>query len=97
MIRSLGGRKGDVSRLFNAETFIIGLISGIVGIGITYIIEGIVNLCIGTAFGIYSIASLSIPTALVMIAISIVLTLVSGLIPARLAAKKDPVDALRSE
>ena len=97
VIRSLGGRKGDVSRLFNAETFIIGLISGIVGIGITYIIEGIVNLCIGTAFGIYSIASLSIPTALVMIAISIVLTLVSGLIPARLAAKKDPVDALRSE
>ena len=97
VIRSLGGRKGDVSRLFNAETFIIGLISGLVGIAITYIIEGIVNLCIGAAFGIYSIASLSIPTALIMIAISIALTLVSGLIPARLAAKKDPVDALRSE
>lgn len=97
VIRSLGGRKGDVSRLFNAETFIIGAISGLVGIGITYLIEGIVNLAVGSSFGIYSIVALSVPTALVMIAISIGLTLISGLIPARIAAKKDPVDALRTE
>ena len=97
VIRSLGGRKGDVSRLFNAETFIIGAISGLVGIGITYIIEAIVNLSVGAAFGIYSIAALSIPTALIMVAISIALTLISGLVPARIAAHKDPVDALRSE
>ncbi len=97
VIRSLGGRKRDVSALFNAETFIIGGVSGIFGIAITYIIQGILNLIVGNAVGIYGIAALPIPTALIMIALSIVLTLISGLIPARLAAKKDPVVALRTE
>lgn len=97
VIRSLGGRKGDVSNLFNAETFIIGGVSGIIGVAITYGICGIVNLIVGSLVGIYTIATLPFGTALIMIAISIGLTLISGLIPARLAAKKDPVDALRSE
>lgn len=97
VIRSLGGRKRDVSSLFIAETFIIGGVSGIIGIGITYAISGIINLIVGNAFGIYTIATLPIPTALIMIAISIGLTLISGLIPASLAAKKDPVEALRTE
>ena len=97
VIRALGGRKKDVSRLFNAETFIIGLISGLIGIGITYLLSAIINLIIGSLAGIYTIASLPISSAIVMIVISILLTLVSGLVPAKIAAKKDPVDALRSE
>lgn len=97
VIRSLGGRKRDVSALFNAETFIIGGISGVIGVAVTYIISAILNAVIRSAFGIATIANLTIPTALIMIAISIVLTLISGLIPASLAAKKDPVDALRTE
>lgn len=96
VIRSLGGRKGDVSRLFNAETFIIGLISGLTGIGITYLLELIANVVMKTAFDI-AIVNLTIPTALIMVTVSVLLTLVSGLVPASLAAKKDPVDALRSE
>lgn len=97
VIRSLGGRKRDVSSLFIAETFIIGSISGIFGIAITYLLSAIINLIVGNLVGIFTIASLNISTALIMIAISILLTLISGLIPASLAAKKDPVVALRSE
>lgn len=97
VIRSLGGRKRDVSALFNAETFIIGGISGVIGVAVTYVIQVILNLALGAAFGVYTIAALPVTTALIMVALSILLTLVSGLIPARLAAKKDPVDALRSE
>ena len=97
VIRSLGGRKRDVSSLFIAETFIIGGISGMFGILITYILSGIINLIVGNLYGIYTIASLPITSAIIMIIISIALTLISGLIPASLAAKKDPVEALRSE
>ncbi|MCH5350604.1 MAG: ABC transporter ATP-binding protein/permease [Clostridiales bacterium] len=97
VIRSLGGRKRDVSALFIAETFMIGGISGIFGIGITYIFQLILNIIIGTLFGVPNIAALPIWQAFVMIGVSIILTLISGLIPARLAAQKDPVDALRTE
>lgn len=97
VIRSLGGRKKDVSRLFNAETFIIGGTAGLFGIGVTYILSFILNMIVGSLAGIYTIASLHPLTALIMVLISIGLTSISGLVPARLASKKDPVVALRTE
>ena len=97
VIRSLGGRKKDVSYLFNAETFIIGLLAGIIGVLATYLISEIVNLILFPLIDIRRIALLPVTDALLMIALSVVLTLISGLIPARAAAKKDPVIALRTE
>ena len=96
VIRSLGGRKRDVSNLFIAETVMIGLFAGVMGVGITYLISLIVNICLKPLIG-FNIAIFPILEALVMIIISVVLTLISGIIPARSAAKKDPVVALRTE
>jgi putative ABC transport system permease protein len=97
VIRSLGGRKRDVSYLFNAETFIIGFLAGLFGIVVTYLISGIVNLILTPLIGYSSIAALPFSQALLMIGLSVGLTLISGLIPAKSAANKDPVVALRTE
>ena len=97
ILRAVGARKKDIKRLFNAETFIIGLAAGAVGIGVTYLLSLILNLIIGALAGIYTIAALPVWQALLMIGISIGLTLISGLIPASAAAQKDPVVALRTE
>lgn len=97
VIRSLGGRKRDVTHLFNAETFIIGLISGTFGILVTYFISLILNIIVENLTGVTPIAALPLWQAAVMILVSILLTVISGLIPARSAAKKDPVVALRTE
>jgi len=97
VIRSLGGRKKDVSRLFNAETFIIGGISGLIGIGVTRLLTALANLIVNNLSGISAIARLSPSVALIMLLLSVRLTMIEGIIPARLAAKKDPVEALRSE
>lgn len=92
VIRSLGGRKKDVSRLFIAESIIIGGTSGIIGLVITFIITLIIN-----GLADLTIATLTFPISAIMFLISVLLTLISGLIPARAASKKDPVVALRTE
>ena len=97
VLRSLGARKQDVRNLFNAETFIIGLAAGLIGIGLAYFISIFINIAIQTLTGIAGIAALPVGTAFIMVLISVVLTLISGLIPAQSAAKKDPVIALRTE
>ena len=96
VIRSLGGRKKDVSHLFNAETFILGLSSGLIGVLVTYLITLILNLSLHSMVGA-NIACFWPYQALIMILLSIALTLISGAVPARSAAKQDPVNALRSE
>ena len=97
VIRSLGGRKKDVSYLFNAETLIIGLISGLIGIGFTFIGSWIINLIIYNIQGIKTIAIFPWHYAVIMVGVSVFLTLISGFLPSRSAAKKDPVVALRTE
>ena len=97
VIRSLGGRKRDVSNLFIAETFIIGLLAGLIGVAFTYFVSMIVNIILHPLIGYASIAALPVGQAILLVILSVGLTLVSGLIPASSAAKKDPVVALRTE
>lgn len=97
VLRSLGARKQDIRNLFNAETFIIGLSAGVFGVLVTYILSFFVNLILGALTGIATLCSLPFLSAVIMVLISVVLTLISGLIPASAAAKKDPVIALRTE
>ena len=97
VIRSLGGRKRDVSNLFVAETAIIGLLAGLFGVGATYLISAVVNLILTPLINYAGIASLPMENAILLICLSVALTLISGVMPARSAAKKDPVVALRTE
>ena len=97
ILRAIGASKKDISRVFNAETFIVGSCSGILGILVTVILNIPINIVIKNVTDISGIASLPIVGAIILVIISIVLTTIAGLIPSRMASKKDPVEALRTE
>ena len=97
ILRSIGARKRDIRHVFNAETFIIGFFAGLIGILVAYLLQGIINLILTPLTGISGLAALPIWQAIIMVCVSVALTLISGLIPASAAAKKDPVIALRTE
>ena len=97
ILRSIGASKKDISRVFNAETFIIGLISGLLGIGITLLISIPVNIILKKLVDISGLCKLPIGGSIILVVISVTLTVIAGLIPSKIASKKDPVVALRSE
>lgn len=97
ILRALGARKKDITRVFNAETFIIGAFSGLLGIGIAYLLTIPINIVIKNMTDLANVAQLNPVHAIILVAISVTLTLIGGAIPAKIAAKKDPVEALRAE
>lgn len=97
ILRSIGASKKDITRVFNAETFIIGLISGVLGILITLVLNVPISVVVENMTGVAHIAKLPVNGAVFLILIDLVLTILAGLIPSKIASKKDPVEALRSE
>ena len=97
ILRSLGARRKDIKRVFNAETFLIGLFSGTLGIIITNILLIPTNMIIKKLSELTNVAKLNPIHAIILIVISVILTMIAGLIPASLASKKNPVEALRTE
>lgn len=97
ILRSIGASKKDISRVFNAETFIVGLLAGVIGIGVTLLLIIPTNIIIKAIAGVSNLAKLPTAGAIILIIISMILTVIAGLIPAKMAAKKDPVEALRTE
>lgn len=97
VLRSVGASKRDVSRVFNAETTIIGLLAGVIGVVVSFLLSLVLNVVLKSLTGVAGLVSLQPLTCLILIAISVLLTFLAGLIPAKIASKKDPVLALRSE
>jgi len=97
ILRAIGASKKDISRVFNAETLIIGLISGLIGIGITVLLTIPINSMILTVTGVKVVTAVPFKAGVVLVLISMFLTIIAGLIPAKIASKKDPVIALRTE
>ena len=97
ILRAIGASKGDISKVFNAETFIVGLIAGLLGIGITVLLTIPINSLIYNLSGVVIKATLEPIAGLILVLISMFLTIIAGLIPAKMASKKDPVEALRTE
>lgn len=97
ILRSIGASKKDISRVFNAETLIVGLTAGVLGIGITVLLNIPINIIIENVANVSNLSSLPLVGAVGLVAISVALTMIAGLIPAKIASKKDPVESLRSE
>ena len=97
VLRALGASKRDIRRVFNAETFIIGLISGLLGIGITALLDIPISMIVQNLTGVAGIASLPVNGAVILVLINLALTMIAGLIPASMASRKNPVEALRTE
>ena len=97
ILRSIGASKKDISRVFNAETMIVGLVSGLLGVGVTVLLCIPINMIINYFAEIPDVAKLPAVGGTILVVISVTLTLIAGLIPSRVAAKKDPVEALRTE
>ena len=97
ILRAIGARKKDITRVFNAETFIIGITSGLIGVLIAYLLTIPINKIIYKLTDLQNVAILSPMHSIILIVVSMTLTLIGGFIPAKIASKKDPVIALRSE
>jgi putative ABC transport system permease protein len=97
ILRSIGASKKDITRVFNAETFIEGFVAGALGVGITILLNYPINALIEKLAGVSNIAKLPLYGIVGLIIISVILTLIAGFIPSKMAAKKDPVEALRTE
>ena len=97
ILRSIGASKKDISRVFNAETLIEGLVAGLLGIGVTLLLNIPINIIIKAITNISNVSILPVGGAVGLVIISVVLTVIAGLIPSKMASKKDPVEALRTE
>nr|MCR5223839.1 ABC transporter permease [Bacilli bacterium] len=98
ILRAIGASKRNISSIFNAETFIIGLLSGLFGVAFTYAVIPVINHILISATNNVNVKAILLPSnALILIVLSIILTLIGGIIPAKTASKKDPVIALRTE
>ena len=97
ILRAIGASKKDISRVFNAETLIVGLIAGLLGIGVTILLNMPINVIIQKLADVSNLSQLPIKGGIILVSISVILTIIAGLIPSRMASKKDPVESLRSE
>lgn len=97
ILRSIGASKRDIRRVFNAETLIVGFVAGVIGIGSTVLLTIPVNAIVTARFGVEQVAQLPWQAGAILVAISMALTFLAGLIPSSAASRKDPVEALRSE
>lgn len=97
ILRAIGASKKDISNVFNAETLIVGLASGLLGICITIILNIPINIIIERLANVSNLSKLPITGGIILVIISVILTMIAGLIPSKIASKKDPVESLRSE